>query len=261
MSKGDLISEGARSRVYRWGATDVVKILDVGISQEEAQREAEATRVAQSAGLPVPMVRDVIAIEGAWGLVFEYVVGQPLDEYAAENPGLMQEMAMRMASLHQAVHKVKAPQLRTVDEWLRTRIMGLELPEDALKDRALRTLDDLEDGDTLLHCDLHPNNLLVDDRGELYLIDWCNACAGHPWADVMRSYLILHLAKTSLPRDMLWLPEGFKTFYIENYLDDDTDLLPRVMKWLLPVALARMSEGFVHEEAELHKLLRGQEDM
>ena len=43
-------------------------------------------------------------------------------------------------------------------------------------------------GDRLLHLDLHPFNVLVDDGGEVSgVVDWANASAGHPDLDRARS--------------------------------------------------------------------------
>ena len=259
MNQGELLSQGTRSRVYRRGSSDVVKVFDKGISQEEIEREATGARIAREAGLPVPVVRDVIEIQGSPAIVYERVPGQPMDEYVAENPGIMQELATRMAQLHQEVHKIKAPGgLPKVREELEQRIRRLEALSEPLKEHALKTLETLPDGDVLLHCDLHPQNILVDDDSELHLIGWSNISSGHPWADVMRSYLIIHLSRTSLPRNMLWLPEGFKTFYLETYLNNDDDLVPGVMEWMPAVAVARMGEGFAQEQAEIRKVVGGQ---
>ncbi|MFJ5875307.1 MULTISPECIES: phosphotransferase family protein [unclassified Streptomyces] len=39
------------------------------------------------------------------------------------------------------------------------------------------------DGDQVLHLDLHPGNVILTRRGPV-AIDWCNAGAGDPAADV-----------------------------------------------------------------------------
>jgi Ser/Thr protein kinase RdoA (MazF antagonist) len=71
----------------------------------------------------------------------------------------------------------------------------------ALGDRWARYLDgadrELLRGDTLVHADPNPHNLIVDDVGDVHLIDWAMACVGPAWADVACTYLhLLHAGQT-----------------------------------------------------------------
>ena len=51
----------------------------------------------------------------------------------------------------------------------------------------------------LLHLDLHPYNVLVDDAGEVTaVIDWTNAAAGDPRLDAARTWSILALDPAAL---------------------------------------------------------------
>jgi Ser/Thr protein kinase RdoA (MazF antagonist) len=51
----------------------------------------------------------------------------------------------------------------------------------------------------VLHLDLHPYNVLVDDAGELTgVIDWANAAAGEPELDAARTWSILTLDPAAL---------------------------------------------------------------
>jgi aminoglycoside phosphotransferase (APT) family kinase protein len=49
-------------------------------------------------------------------------------------------------------------------------------------------------GDRLLHLDLHPFNVLVDEQGDVSgVLDWANVAGGHPDLDRARSWSILTL--------------------------------------------------------------------
>src|SRR5436853_495789 len=48
--------------------------------------------------------------------------------------------------------------------------------------------------DALLHLDFHPLNVLVDGRRVTAVIDWANARAGDPRADLARTLTILRLS-------------------------------------------------------------------
>lgn len=40
-------------------------------------------------------------------------------------------------------------------------------------------------GDTLLHFDLRPDNMLISRAGEVLTVDWACACVGAPWVDLL----------------------------------------------------------------------------
>jgi aminoglycoside phosphotransferase (APT) family kinase protein len=40
-------------------------------------------------------------------------------------------------------------------------------------------------GDTLLHLDLRADNLILDQDGDVHIVDWAHACAGAPWVDLV----------------------------------------------------------------------------
>lgn len=52
----------------------------------------------------------------------------------------------------------------------------------------------------LCHCDVHPNNLLVDERSDWILIDWTNARIAEPELDVAFCAELLELAPVDVPR-------------------------------------------------------------
>lgn len=113
-------------------------------------------------------------------------------------------------------HGVAVPAVREVrdDALVLERITGPSLSI-SLRRRpwsaadAVRTLLDLHeaihrislDGGRLVHFDLHPDNVLLGPRGPV-LIDWTNAHAGRPEADVALTWLILHTS-AGLPGRLL----------------------------------------------------------
>ncbi|MBT2595995.1 phosphotransferase [Arthrobacter sp. ISL-72] len=40
-------------------------------------------------------------------------------------------------------------------------------------------------GETLLHFDLRHDNLKIDERGQIWVLDWGRACIGPDWVDVV----------------------------------------------------------------------------
>jgi len=64
------------------------------------------------------------------------------------------------------------------------------LLDDGMKGRLLTRLHTLDRGCTALcHGDFHPLNI-IDDGNRLWILDWVDATAGDPLADICQTYLI-----------------------------------------------------------------------
>lgn len=104
-----------------------------------------------------------------------------------------------------------------VDGLVMERVAGPTMGEDLRRRpwrarRHMTTLADLHarlhaiphDGATLVHYDLHPLNVLISRAGPV-VIDWTNAGAGDPDADVALSWLILATSAGLPGRLLAWL--------------------------------------------------------
>jgi aminoglycoside phosphotransferase (APT) family kinase protein len=123
-----------------------------------AAREAELLGRLGEAGYPVP---GVVSWDGP-DLVLERIVGPRLSEAIAAGELSVQAGALLLADLHDRLHALP---------W---------------------------DGGCLLHIDLHPENVLMADRGPV-VIDWTNAREGDAGLDVAMSGLILAQVAVGVP--------------------------------------------------------------
>ena len=90
------------------------------------------------------------------------VDGPTMMDPMMKRPWAMPRLAGVLADLHDALHRIPAP------DWL---------PQ-------------LDDGDRVLHLDLHPLNVLMSRRGPI-VIDWSNAARGDALTDVASTYVLL----------------------------------------------------------------------
>ena len=116
-----------------------------------AAQEARVMEHARRHGYPVPAVHEVRPD----ALVLELVEGPTMAADGLANRRAMEAHAKTLAALHERLH----------------RIPGLEQG-------------------TLLHLDLHPENVLISKRGPV-VIDWTNARDGEPELDAALAWLIL----------------------------------------------------------------------
>jgi aminoglycoside phosphotransferase (APT) family kinase protein len=116
----------------------------------DPEREAALMTLAAAHGIRVPRV---LAAEAS-GLVLEWIEGPTMAEHLRRRPWQASAQVAVLASLHERLHRVPL------------------------------------DGESLLHLDLHPENVLLGPEG-VVLIDWTNARPGRPEMDVALTWLIL----------------------------------------------------------------------
>ena len=160
---GPLLASGRSADVYLDGTDRVVRRYREPYAADfDARREAELMRYVREHGVPVPEVFDADRTD----IVMQRVVGHSMLAAMAERPWTLAAQAGILAGLHRQVHAITGP------DWLGTPF---------------------GDGDTLLHLDLHPDNVLVTSEGVM-LIDWQNAARGPMGADLAKSWIILATA-------------------------------------------------------------------
>ncbi len=89
------------------------------------------------------------------------------------------------------INETWAPRgLPKLSERLRKNIAGTQWFSSGERSTALAELDQLPDGNALCHFDVHPNNVLMGPDKPV-IIDWFDAAAGDPAADIVRSAILM----------------------------------------------------------------------
>ncbi len=132
-------------------------------ARRSTDREAAVMAHALEAGLPVPEVFDADGPD----LVMARIDGPTMSAALVRRPWTLARQARTLAELHRAVHRVPAP------DWLTGPFDG---------------------GATLLHLDLHPDNVLLGPAGPV-VIDWTNAARGPAAVDVADAWLVISAAR------------------------------------------------------------------
>lgn len=156
---GVLLATGATALVYELDERRVLRRYRN--PAWPVDRVATATNTAADAGVPTPRV---LAASGP-DLVLERVDGPTMLAEMTAGRLTMNDAMVTLAQLHRTMHGIRRPAGDPV------------LPQ-------------RPGGDSLLHLDLHPNNVLMATAGP-QLIDWENACWGPPGLDVAVTAVIL----------------------------------------------------------------------
>lgn len=175
-----------------------------------AQREAIAMQHLRAHGAPVP---EVFSAEGD-EMVMQRLEGRTMLDTLRAKPWKARSIGRQLAELQRRIHAVPAGEL---------------------------ALTRLGEGDSLLHFDLHPDNVMLTPDGPV-VIDWSNVVVGDPVADVMFSWMIM---VTSVPDDVPLLLRPILTRVRRNLTDGfigDTVIDDHARHWISVVCERRLQD-------------------
>jgi aminoglycoside phosphotransferase (APT) family kinase protein len=244
----DLVARGNTSDVFSWSSTTVIKVLRPDMPSDWARHEAEITRLVREAGFPVPAVEDVVLVEGRPAIVFERVDGLSMWEHMKNAPNDLQGLTSALVDLQCSLHCSPAPAgLPDLQARLIRNVGRAEALTKEDREVAAHLVGVLPAGTALCHGDMHPRNILMSRRG-MVLIDWFDAAAGNPVADIARSSLLIrpqqtgeldmhHLQGASVEM-LAMLHDRYMSEVLSRRPIDQNDLL----SWEAAVAAARLAE-------------------
>jgi aminoglycoside phosphotransferase (APT) family kinase protein len=170
---------------------------------------------ARAHGVPVPEVFEVSGTD----IVMERASGPTMLDVLTHRPWLLWSHARVLARLHAQVHAVP------VLPWLRTPFETRRQPEPAetAGPRAVpRPADAVPPADVgvapaLLHCDLHPQNVILTSRGPR-LIDWEGAAQGPAAADIAMTWTIIAFSDVPGSRAEVLVGHLFQGLFARAFL-------------------------------------------
>ena len=253
-----LLGHGRTAEVYVWNGGSVLKLFVPGFPLSLIDQEAEGTRAANAAGIPSPQLRGVIEVDGRRGLVLERLEGRSMLTLLGRGPVRVAHYARVFAELQARIHDCHAPGLTSRREDLARRIARAGVVA-RVKGDALATIERLPDGDSLCHCDFHPDNVLMTPQGPS-IIDWSFAARGTPASDAARTALLLRIADAPPGSfHLAWVEretkERFYRTWLKSYRELQPDAADAMWSWFLPVAVARLADEIPHERPRLMALI------
>lgn len=180
------VQGGTDTAIWRVSHGGAVSALRVFRPEQAAvcRREVAAMESARRGGVPVPAIR----AGGLWrdrpALLLEWCQGAPLAEAIQRQPWRIGQLGRAFGRAQASIHQIAAASGELDGagwiEWA---------GDDPQLAGALRRL--ARPVPALLHLDYHPQNVLADGGRISAVLDWANARAGDPRADIARTYTIL----------------------------------------------------------------------
>lgn len=247
------IGEGHKSEVFLLPDGRILKLFFPHFA-ELAPEEAEIAQTLECAGVHAPRAEETVEVDGRPGIVFGNLeVGMTLSDAVRRKPWSILPAARELAGLHAAVHECRSRDLPSQRDRIRHEIETSHGLDANVTNAALLALNDLPDGDTVCHNDIHMLNVIVHPVDSM-IIDWMLATRGNPTADVVSAVLQLRFgerpsgllagAALEIGRAVFWRA------YLRRYLEIRPAAADELPRWELPVtvALAGRREGRMRQQ-------------
>lgn len=199
----EVIAKGNTAEIIRYDGGRICKLFFPGFPKAYIEHEYNNSELVYGMGINTPKAYGIVSIGGRDGIIYNEVRGVPLSRVMRDTHGQERKTwLLGFAELHREWlgHRVNsADNVMDYKDFLR-----LFLPSEP---EAYHKLDALEDGDCLLHGDLHPGNIIVspdgapagtpagmttgEPAGILTVIDMMNVCKGPAVYDIARTYFLL----------------------------------------------------------------------
>ena len=193
-SLGEPLFTSRSSEIFRWEGDDkLLKLFREGVDKDLIDGEEVNTKEAFAKGVTEVECFRQVEVEGRYGIILKKIEGATLIGTLGKQPSILFKAAQIMADLQIEMHSTHTEKIRSYKEMVKHTLMTASVFDylsSEEKDKAIAKIDALPDGDSILHFDYHPDNIMTHD-GKSTIIDWMTACSGAPAADVAATVFLL----------------------------------------------------------------------
>ncbi len=217
--------------IYRDG-DKCVKVFNEEYSKADVLNEALNQARIEETGLSIPKILEITKVEGKWAIVSEYIKGKTLAQLIEENEEKKDEYLEFLVDIQLEIHSKKSPLLNKLKDKMNRKISEADLDATTRYDLHTR-LEGMPRHTKVCHGDFNPSNVIIDENGTPYIIDWAHATQGNASADAARTYLLF------------WLHgdiEGAKK-YLDIFCKKSETAKQYVQKWMPIVAASQSVKG------------------
>ena len=225
--------------IYRDG-DKCIKVFNANYSKADIMNEALNQAKMEESGLSIPRLLEVSRVEDKWAIVTEYIKGKTLDRLMREQPEKKDEYLALLVDLQIDVLSKTCPLLNRMKDKLNVKISQCELPAVVRYDLYYR-LENMQKQDNICHGDFVPSNIIIDENGTPYILDWSHVTQGNGLADAARTYLLLGLNNGGEDAEK----------YLELFCEKKDVSREDVQDWISIVAAAQSVQGNAQERSFL----------
>jgi thiamine kinase-like enzyme len=254
------IGAGRSAEVFIDNEGKALKLFFEWVKPAQIEYEADISQKVVNVYKETPMFFGVIHHEGKLGLQYELIQGEMLSDVMKRQPIRMVKLARELGKIHRRMHANRVEGLAKMRNVYGDRLLRYPALNNNMKDELIKFLEN-DINNSLCHGDFHPENVMVDNDGRMWVVDWVNAYSGNPVSDVARTYYLL--SKGTSPGESSLLIQAVEIFaghfisraYLKSYFRDQKFPKAEFDKWLLIIQITRYSEGIKEEQAYLEKAI------
>lgn len=185
-----VLGKGGVGTVYRLTEDTILKVFREGTPLSDVQHEINLSREAFVCGLPTAISFEPVRVGKQYGIIHELINAQTLANVINSDLEHVEHYGTLLGRLMKQVHSIE-DEHHTLPDAVEETHHKLDMLLRYFTEEQVALLREIYDaipkGNRILHCDLHPKNVMVSN-GELILIDMGEVCHGNPLEDLSHSY-------------------------------------------------------------------------
>lgn len=191
-SLGDPLFTSRSSQIFPWQGNTLVKLFNADVDPELIKNEEVNTNETYEKNVSRVKCYGHIQVEDRTGIILEKVKGKTLLSLVASKPASALNIIKLMVELQVNMHNSHSDKIQSYKEMVMGALSSepLAFLTEEEKNKAVKKLGELPDGNSILHLDYHPDNIMSDGT-EATIIDWTTAACGVPAADVAATLYLL----------------------------------------------------------------------
>lgn len=214
----ELIAKGNSAEIYKQNENKICKLFYKNYPKQLVEHEFNNAKIIYQLGINTPFAYDIVFIEERYGIIYEKLNGTTLlSKINTENTNV-DFWIEKFVNFHKDFLKYQSDVLINYKDFL--KLFASESVD------LIKKIDNLQDGNFVLHGDFHPENVIVDNKLNLFLIDMMNVCKGPIIYDIARTYFLL----------------GYNQIFQERYLSLMGYNIEEIKPYLEVISLVRKNE-------------------
>lgn len=229
--KKQVIFTRPHKTVYAAG-DKIIKVFDDHYTAADVLNEARnEALVEQYTTLDVPSFVSVSKTPEGWCLVRKKIEGRTLAEIMDDEPDKLEAHMEKFVELQMTVHSQKVFSIKRLRHKLMDQINSLKDVSATVRYELATRLQSMPKHTKLCHGDFNPTNVIVDENGQWWIIDWAHAAQGNASADAAMTYLLFCL-EDKKKADL----------YMKLFCEKSDTARQYVERWLPIVAAAQLTK-------------------
>lgn len=185
-----VLGKGGVGTVYRLTEDTILKVFREGTPLSDVLREINLSKEALVYGLPTAISFEPVRVGNQYGIIHELINARTLASIIDSDPSQAEHYGAMFGQLMKQVHRIHDDN-HTLPNAVEETQLKFEKLRRYFTDEQVAILREIYDaipaGNSILHCDLHPKNVMMSN-GELILIDMGEVCHGNPLQDLSHTY-------------------------------------------------------------------------